>query len=121
MRDFASFALDFSAWVEEIRPALSRPIPSEAPLLTQEMSDLEPLRFQGAEMAAWAVSYYYEAKHLGMKRLMQDGFPKSSLGEAAKAQSFAELHCRDLAERVYDTIGNRSFKVAQLLKRLEPK
>ncbi len=56
-----------------------------------------------------------------MKRLMQDGFPKSSLGEAAKAQSFAELHCRDLAERVYDTIGNRSFKVAQLLKRLEPK
>lgn len=113
---FAEWALSFAAFVEEARPVLSRRIPGEAGELRAEQQTLEPLRWKAEEFAAQAIGYYYQRKNEHMNALMKEGWPKSSLDSVGKAASHAELKCRELAERVVNTIDSRSFKVSQGLK-----
>jgi hypothetical protein len=118
VKAFADWALDFAAFVEEVRPVLSRRIPGEASQLRDEQQSLEPLRWKAEEFAADAIGHYYRAKNAHMDALMKDGWPKSSLDSVGKAASHAELKAKELAERVVATIDSRSFKVSQGLKML---
>lgn len=116
MKAFADWALDFAAFVEEVRPVLSQRIPNEVAQLQREQQELAPLLWRAHEWAAQAIGNYYFAKNMHMDKLMQEGWPKSSLDSVGKASSHAELKCKELAERVVETISSRSFKVSEALK-----
>lgn len=116
MKDFSEWAVRFAAWLEVVRPILSRRVPGEVALLNDEAQRLEPMRFEAAEFAADAISYYYSAKNLHMDLLMKEGYPKSALDSLGKAASHRELRAKELAERLCEVISSRSFKVAQHLK-----
>lgn len=118
MKSFPEWALEFAAFVEEARPVLSRRIPGEAGQLRDEQQMLEALRWRAEEFAAEAIGRYYQAKNAHMDALMKEGWPKSSLDSVGKAASHAELRCRELAERVVNTVDSRAFKVSQGLKML---
>jgi hypothetical protein len=111
----------FAAFREKSGLTLSKFVPSDSAALHKESQELEPMLNRAQEHAAYAISFYYEAKNRNMDKLLQENWPKSSLDSTAKAQAFAELRGKELAERLVAVIESRRFTVSHALKLLEGK
>ena len=119
--DWPSWVKAFAEFRDKASVDLSRLVPSDPTELHKESQRLEPMFNRASEHAAYAISFYYESKNRNADRLLQEGWPKSSLDGKAKAEAFAELRGKELAERLVEVIRSRAFKVNAALKLLEGK
>jgi hypothetical protein len=120
-KEFEEWLVDFMAFQKECHGPLSKSIPDEIQMLKYEAQELEPLLFKAQCYAADAISCYYEAKAVAMKKLNFKEWVQSSIEGMAKSESHKQLWAKEAAERLVQVIISRGFKVAQALKFLEVK
>ena len=118
-KKFDEWMADYLKFRSKAAVLLSKPISSEVGQLQKESQDLEPLAWEAEEHRAFAESHYYQAKSEGAEQLAKEGWPKSSVYEAAKAKSFRQIWARENTAGLCKVITSRSMKVAQHLKLLD--
>jgi hypothetical protein len=114
--EFEVWLTKFMAFQKRCREFCSRPVPDEVTELKFESQLLEPLQLDAEQFAADAISYYYEAKNLTMKKLDFKEFAKSALDSMGKAGSYRQLWAKESAERLAKVVVSRGFRVAQHLE-----
>lgn len=120
MKTFEQWLPSFLAFRTSCRTLLGQSLPSEVPQLNREEQELQPMFHSAQDFAADAIAFYYQDKNVKMDNLLEQGFPKSSLDSAAKAQSYKTLWAKEQAERLAEVIDSRSYKVSAALSRLKP-
>lgn len=119
MKSFEEWLPTFIAFRTRCREVLGQRLPTETVKLQEEYHHLPELLFHAHDFAADAISYYYQDKNKHMDKLLEEGWPKSSLDSAGKAASYKTLWAKEQAERIAQTIDSRGYKVSAALERVK--